>query len=135
MVQNASVLHSLTCKCAWRHSGGAFFDNFSTPARQKMARTLHVFNILTCTCASGYSGVQICHSPTSQNAPKLRCFLHFDLQICFATAACHFSTSQLPKVLAECEFFSILTCKCASCHSGVPFFDIATSKNAPTMVF
>ena len=28
MVQNASVLYILTCKCAWRHSGVPFLDNF-----------------------------------------------------------------------------------------------------------
>ena len=48
-----------------------------------------------------------------------------------ATAACHLSTSQLPKVLRECQFFSILTCKCASRHSGVPFFHSSTFKSGP----
>ena len=41
------------------------------------------------------------------------------------------STSQLPKVLRECQFFSILTCKCASRHSGVPFFHSSTFKSGP----
>ena len=77
-------LYSLTCKCAWRHGGGPFFDHFLTSARQKMDRTPHVFNILTCKCASRYSGVQIFHSPTSKDARTLRCFVHFDLQMCFA---------------------------------------------------
>ena len=39
-----------------------------------------------------------------------------------ATAACNFSTSQLPKWLRECGVLHILTCKCASRHSRVPFF-------------
>ena len=39
-----------------------------------------------------------------------------------ATAACDFWTSELPKVLAECQFFGILTCKCASRHSGACLF-------------
>ena len=51
--------------------------------------------------------------------------------MCRATAACHFSTSQLPKVSYDHQVFSILTCKCASRHSGVPYFHIPTSKNAP----
>ena len=95
----------------------------------------------------------------------MRCFVHFDLQMCFApqrraifghrnfkkwpenavfytfwltnvlraTAACHFWTSELPKWLRECGVLHILTCKCASRHSGVPFLNIATSKMAPTM--
>ena len=50
-----------------------------------------------------------------------------------ATAACHFWTSELPKWLRQWGVFCILTCKCASRHSGVPFLNIATSKMAPTM--
>ena len=50
-----------------------------------------------------------------------------------ATAAYNFSTSQLQKVLRDRQFFNILTWKCASRHSGVQFFDIATSKSAPEL--
>ena len=39
-----------------------------------------------------------------------------------ATAACHFSGSQLQKWLRPWGVLSILTYKCASRHSGVPFF-------------
>ena len=91
---------------------------------------------------------------TSKSGPPLRCFVHFDLKMCFslqrraifphrnfqkwsenavfftfwlenvllATAACNFSTSQLQKVVRTCQFFNILTLKCASRHSGVQFF-------------
>ena len=48
-----------------------------------------------------------------------------------ATAACNFSTSELQKVIRDRQFFSVLTWKCASRHSGVQFFDIRTSKSAP----
>ena len=48
-----------------------------------------------------------------------------------ATAACHFWTSELPKWLRECGVLCILTCKCASRHSRVPFCNIWTSKMAP----
>ena len=48
----------------------------------------------------------------------------------FATAACNFSTSELPKVVRGLQFFNILTLKCAFRHSGVQFCDIVTSKNA-----
>ena len=47
------------------------------------------------------------------------------------TAACHFRTSELPKVARECGVFHILTYKYASRHSGVPFLDIGTSKMGP----
>ena len=51
-----------------------------------------------------------------------------------ATTTCTFSTSQLPKVVREWCVLYILTSKCASCHNGVKFFDISTSKSGPTMV-
>ena len=51
-----------------------------------------------------------------------------------ATTACPFSTSQLPKVRRPWCVLYILTSKCASRHNGVHFFDISTSKSAPTMV-
>ena len=48
-----------------------------------------------------------------------------------ATTACTFSTSQLPKVLRDPGVLYILTCKCASLHNAVHFFDISTPKSAP----
>ena len=41
---------------------------------------------------------------------------------CCATAACTFSTSQLPKVVRTCSVFSILTSKSASRHRHVHFW-------------
>ena len=61
-------------------------------------------------------------------------FLAFWLEnVPLATAAYNFSTSQLQKVARPRQFFSILTWKCASRHSGVQFFHIATSKSGPPM--
>ena len=48
-----------------------------------------------------------------------------------ATTACTFSTSQLPKVVRDRQFLTLLTWKCASRHNGVHFFDISTSKSGP----
>ena len=68
-----------------------------------------------------------------QNGSDNLSFLAFWLaNVLRATAACHVSTSELPKWLRQPQFFSILTCKCASRHSGVPFLNIGTSKMAPT---
>ena len=96
---------------------------------------------------------------------KRRCFVHFDLQMCFApqrraifehrnfkkwpesvvfcafwltnvlgaTAACNFCGSNLPKWLRHWGVLHIVTYKCASRHSGVPFFRIATSKIGPRL--
>ena len=44
---------------------------------------------------------------------------------------CTFSTSQLPKVIRDRQFLTLLTSKCASRHNGLHFFDISTSKSAP----
>ena len=52
-----------------------------------------------------------------------------------ATTACTFSTSQLPKVVRPCGVLYILIWKCASRHNGVHFFDIATSKSGPDLVW
>ena len=51
-----------------------------------------------------------------------------------ATAASTFSTCQLPKVVRMWGVFYILTSKCTSLQNGVHFFNIATSKSAPSMV-
>ena len=51
-----------------------------------------------------------------------------------ATTACTFSTSQLPKVVRDRQFLTLLTWKCASRHNGVRFFDISTSKSGPDLV-
>ena len=63
-------------------------------------------------------------------------FLAFSLpNVLFATAACHFWTSELQKVLRHCQFFSIFTSKCAFCHSGVPFFACLRNSHLRTRRF
>ena len=100
---------------------------------------------------------------TSKGASKLVWFVHFDFEICFApqlrplfrrnfqkcsdtqvlctfwlgnvlraTAVSTFST-QLPKVLRHWSALYILTGKCASRHSGVPSFNVSTSKSVSTL--
>ena len=117
-----------------------------------VARACQFFSILTYKCASRHSGVRFFEIETSKIAPKLKCFVHFDLQMCFApqrrailphlnfkkwsenavfcefwlenvlraTAACHFSTSQLQKVLRTWGFSSIFAWNVlratAACH-------------------
>ena len=44
------------------------------------------------------------------------------------------TTSEPPKVARACGVLYILTSKCASCHKGMHFFDISTSKSGPTLV-
>ena len=120
MMQNAGVLHILTCKCAWSHSGVPFFNNCSTSARQK---------VLLATAACNFSTSQL--QKVVRTCSERRIFIE---NVLLATAACNFSTSQLQKVVRECCVLYILTCKCASRHSGVQFFHIATSKSGPRML-
>ena len=58
--------------------------NFSTSELQKVLRRWRVFNILTCECAFRHSGVQFFGIRTSKSAPKLMCFVHFHLKMCFS---------------------------------------------------
>ena len=91
-----------------------------------MLQNADVFNILTCKCASRHSGVQFFDIKPPKSGPYPSVFPHFDLKICFAPQPRaifeHFWTSELPKWLRQCGVFCILTCKCASRHSRVPFF-------------
>ena len=58
--------------------------NFPTSQVQKVVRTRQFFNILTCKCASRYSGVQFSDIATSKSGPSMVCFVHFDLKMCFS---------------------------------------------------
>ena len=61
---------------------------------------------------------------TYKSGAYMWCFVHFDLEMCFAPLVRTFSTSQLLKVLRSWGRLYILTSKCTSCHNGVHFFDI-----------
>ena len=57
---------------------------FSTSQLPKVVRTWCVLYILTWKCASRHSGVHFFDISTSKSGPELRCFVHFDLEMCFA---------------------------------------------------
>ena len=104
--------------------------------------------ILTSKCASRHNSVHFFDISTSKSGPELKCFAHFDLEMCFApqrralfrhlncqkwsgagvfctfltTTACTFSTSQFSKVVRKWCALYILTWKCASSHNGVQLF-------------
>ena len=44
--------------------------------------------MLTWKCASRHNGVNVLDISTSKNALELKCFVHFDLEMCFAPQ-CH----------------------------------------------
>ena len=51
---------------------------------KEVARTCGVFNILTSKCASRHNGIHFFDTASSKSAPKLKCFVHFDFEMCFA---------------------------------------------------
>ena len=63
-----------------------------------MVRTCGVLYILTSKCASRHNGVHFFNISTSKSGPTLRCFVHFDFEMCFAPqrrALFHLSSGQL----------------------------------------
>ena len=85
--------------------------------------------------------VHLCRS--SSNVPRLPSFLEMlqNPHVLLTFEKVHNplrlpreTTSEPPKVVRTPGVFNILTWKCASCHHGVHFFDISTSKSGPNMV-
>ena len=62
--------------------------------------------------------------------PGVACTFWLRNVLC-ARTACAFSTSQLPKVVRDRQFLTLLSSKCAPRHNGAHFPDISTSKSAP----
>ena len=56
----------------------------ATSEPPKVVRTPGVFNILTWKCASRHNGVHFFDIWTSKSGPTMVCFVHFDLEMCFA---------------------------------------------------
>ena len=102
----------------------------TTLQRPKVARACGALCILTWECASRHNGVHFFDISTSKIAPELRCFVHFDFEMCFAPQRRAHFRHQLPKVLRNWGVLNFFTCKFASRHNGVHFFDISTSKSA-----
>ena len=113
-------------------------STFSTSSRQKRLKTLSFLhfwlrNVLRATTACTFS--TLFRHLNLQKWSEHGVFCTFWLQnVLRATTACTFSTSQLPKVVRDRQFLTLLTWKCASRHNGVHFFNISTSKSGPRMV-
>ena len=85
--------------------------------------------------------MHLCRS--SSNVPCLPSFLEMlqNLHVLLTFEEVHSplrlpreTTSEPPKVVPQWCVLYIFTCKYASRHNGVHFFDISTSKSGPTMV-
>ena len=57
---------------------------FSTLQLPKVVRTPSVLYILTWKCASRHNGVHFFDISTAKSGPTMVCFVHFDLEMCFA---------------------------------------------------
>ena len=128
VVQTPHVLHILTCKCAFRHSGVQFFDIWADKSGPNTSCFAH-FDLQMCVSPQRQAIFQ------HQNVPKWSKHLMFCTfwlaNVLFATAACNFSTSERTKVVQTRHVLCIFTSECAFHHSGVHFFDIWTYKSGP----
>ena len=64
---------------------------------QKWSETWCALYILTWKCASRHNGVHFFDISTSKSGPRMVCFVHFDLEMCFAPqrrALFHLSSGQ-----------------------------------------
>ena len=71
---------------------------FSTSQLPKVVREWCVLYILTSKYASRHNGVHFFDIATSKSGPTMVCFVHFDLEMCFAPqrrAIFHLSSGQL----------------------------------------
>ena len=81
---------------------------FSTSQLPKVVRTWCALYILTSKCASRHNGVRFFDISTAKSGPDLVCFVHFDLEMCFAPqrrALFRHLNSQLPKVVRDLVCF------------------------------
>ena len=87
-----------------------------------MVQKAGVLHILTYKSASRHSGVPFLDIGTSKSGPRMRCFTHFDLQMCFAPQPraifehrnfqngsdnevfCAFSLANVLRATAACHF-------------------------------
>ena len=99
---------------------------FSTSQLPKVLRTWRALYILTWKCASRHNSVHLFDISTSKSAPNLACFVHFDLEMCFAPQRrtlvrhlnfqkcsetqvfCTFSLENLLRAITACNFLSLI---------------------------
>ena len=93
-----------------------------------MVRAPSVFNILTWKCASRHNGVYFFDSSTSKSGPTMVCFVHFDLEMCFAPQRralfrhLNFQKRSDAEVLCTCSLRNVLraTTACTFSTSQLP---------------
>ena len=76
----------------------ALFDLFGHLNFRKWSETSQLLTLLTRKRASRHNGVHFFDISTSKSGPMFVCFVHFDLEMCFARQRCplfHHSSSQM----------------------------------------
>ena len=119
VVRDRQFLPLLTWKCASRHNGAHFFDISTSKSGPRMV------------CFINFD-LEMCFAPQRRALFRHLNFQKWSEPLVFctfwlgnvlrATTACTFLTSQLPKVVRDRQFLTLLTSKCASRHNGVQFF-------------
>ena len=104
---------------------------FSTSQLPKVVREWCVLYILTWKCASRHNGVHFFDISTSKSGPSMVCFVHFELEMCFAPQRRALFQHLNFHELRTPQFLTHFTSKCASRHNAVHFFNISTSKSGP----
>ena len=87
-----------------------------------MVREWCALYIFTSKCASRHNGVHFFDISTSKSGPDLVCFVHFDLEMCFAPQRRALFRRRNFQKWSDNGVLYILTWKCASRHNGVHFF-------------
>ena len=107
---------------------------FSTSQLPKVVREWCALYILTSKCASRHNGVHFFDISTSKSRPTLRCFAHFDFQMCFAPQRRalfrHLNFQKWSENGVLCTFWAkhILKSKCAKHLSVGRLLEVEMSK-------
>ena len=100
-----------------------------------MLQNPHVFCSLLTRCRIPCACRAKRHLHVQKSSETLVCFVHFDLEMCFAPQRRALFRHRNFQKWSEHGVFCIhiLTWKCASRHNGVHFFDISISKSGPEL--
>ena len=119
VARECGVLRILTYTCTSRHSGVQFLRIETS----KIGPTVRCFVHFALQMRFVPQWRAIFEHQNVQNWSEHAVFCAFCLaNVLRATAACHFWTWELQKLFRPCGVLCILTWKCASHHSAVPFF-------------
>ena len=118
-----SVFNTFDFKMCFAPQRRALFQHLNF---QKWSEVAVFLYILTSKCASRHNGVHFFDIGTSKSGPTLVCFVHFDLEMCFAPQRralfrqlnfqkwsdplvfCHFSLGNVLRATTACNFSSLI---------------------------